>query len=99
MAIIEYAIVTAVGKAVLVLCPPLAGPIANILGIHQIGIAAGGMAAVAQSYVGNLAPGCVIAALQSAAMGPAAAAPFFIPNYLIVPVVIGIIAAVKKLKN
>lgn len=95
MPLISYTIVTAVGGVVALLCPPLTALVANLFGISSTGIAAGGMAAAAQSHVGNVVAGSVIAILQRAAMTPVAIVSFTFKSVLIV--LFTIIAIVKTI--
>uniref|UniRef100_A0A224Y0M5 Uncharacterized protein n=1 Tax=Panstrongylus lignarius TaxID=156445 RepID=A0A224Y0M5_9HEMI len=67
MGFLTWAAVTGIGAAAL-LIPPLTVPIAGYLGFGSAGVAAGTMAAGAQSYVANVAAGTIFAKLQAAAM-------------------------------
>lgn len=68
MGFFSYLVVTAVGGAATIICPPLAAPVASMIGIGSAGVGAGTIAASAQAYVGNVAAGSIFSALQSIAM-------------------------------
>lgn len=68
MGLFSYLVVTAVGGAATIICPPLIAPVAGMVGIGSVGVGAGTIAASAQAYAGNVAAGSIFAALQSAAM-------------------------------
>lgn len=72
MEFLAYAVVGTVGTAAGLIGTPALVVAGGLVGISNVGIGAGTLVSVAQSYVGNLATGSAISAMQSAVMAAAA---------------------------
>lgn len=67
MGVLAWAVVTAVG-GVVVAVPAIAPVVLPVLGFGAAGPMAGGLAAGAQAFVGNVAAGAIFGKLQALAM-------------------------------
>ncbi|KAG8316575.1 hypothetical protein J6590_047717 [Homalodisca vitripennis] len=67
MGLLAFAVVTGVGSAIIAL-PVLAPAVLPLIGFSAVGPVAGGLAAGAQAFVGNVAAGSTFATLQAMAM-------------------------------